>query len=451
MTSRTSTSIGVLASLALHAGFGATLLRFGDTWLSPATESVPAESPLILPIPSEQTPDAPLPDPLKLGIDQGAAQSETWLGFKDPTPHSGPASDRDQAQMVVEPPSVPQQPSAEQTPSPPPSSEAAEQPVSKPEASPPNKPDDNPTPDSKPESHPAPQPDAEKSSAPEPAAQSPAAPPPPVVAGADDSGSVKPEAVPPVEPKLEEPVPTPAELELPEPDRPHPGQPDAIADVEPDPHAKPEQATDLLPEIAPDEEVDPNATSQAASLAALIGPPRPTPADIAEREQREREEIEKLAAVTAQPTNPPAPNPRASHQAVSKPAKPSNTAKRPGEVSDRESDAAAVRSAVNVDPGKPAAAKGLKIDTVRPEWSTTTRLVAAPKNPVVRVRFNRAGKVVDANFVDRYDTGWPDVDGPLLDAIYRWKAEGERLLELPVDDPDAMITVTFRITLRTGP
>ena len=447
MAIRSSTSIGVVVSLALHAGFAATLLQYGDRWLTPSPESGGAdETPLLIPIPPAQAaqpqPDAPLLDPLKLGIDEGKAEGDTWLGFKDPTPHSGPTSSRDQAQMVKESPSAPSPAADEQAPSPPapqaqlPAETSTDQPPPD-EAKPNNPPEpEEPTPSpvegAKPTPEPEPAPDQAKPASLEPAESAKPAPIP---------AELKTEQIEPGErllpvPSLEPLVPEAVAPEIPVP------TPAPANGAEQSPEAKPDAKPESAPEIPQDLKSEPDAQEPPAVPAVLVGPPAPSPEELAEREKADREQsARELAERQAAQSAPPIP-PR--------PASKPRPARRPGEVSDRESDAAAVRSAVNVDPGRPAATKGLKINTVRPEWSTTTRIVALPKNPVVRVRFNRAGKVVDANFVDRYDTGWPDVDGPLLDAIYRWKAEGERLRELPENDPEAVITVTFRITLRTG-
>ncbi|MCC6970642.1 MAG: hypothetical protein IT434_10520 [Phycisphaerales bacterium] len=457
MATRSSTSIGVVVSLALHAGFAATLLRYGDRWLSPSPARIPADTPLLIPILPAPTPqpraqdEPPLPEPLKLGIDDGQAQGDTWLGFKDPTPHSGPASSRDQAQMTLEAPSAPSPAVEEQLPSPP-TSQA--QPTDQ-------TPDQTPPVPSSTET-------AKTEAQPEPNAAPPTPDdakepielilPPETVPGATTTASLSPAesakpAPPTVDRKADQPEPGERLLPVPAPEQKAAENPNPELSVpaptpetndEQSPEARPDAKPQAAPDVPMDLQPEPDANELPANPADLVGPPAPAERDLAEREHAERERVEREFAerAAAQASSPiPA-------RQASKP----RPARRAGEVSDRESDAAAVRSAINVDPnGGPAATKGLKIKTVRPEWSTTTRLVALPKNPVVRVRFNRAGKVVDANFVDRYDTGWPDVDGPLLDAIYRWKAEGERLRELPENDPDAVITVTFRITLRTGP
>jgi len=99
------------------------------------------------------------------------------------------------------------------------------------------------------------------------------------------------------------------------------------------------------------------------------------------------------------------------------------------------SDAAAIESAINAKPGRVIAAQGLQIKTVRPEWAIATRLRASPKNPVVKITFGRAGKVIRAAFVAEQSTGDKEVDGPLLAALYRWTAKGEQLLLLPPPPP----------------
>ncbi|MCX5690087.1 MAG: hypothetical protein NTV94_09965, partial [Planctomycetota bacterium] len=88
----------------------------------------------------------------------------------------------------------------------------------------------------------------------------------------------------------------------------------------------------------------------------------------------------------------------------------------------------------------------------------TTRIMSSPRNPVVRVTFGRSGKVIKADFIDGQTTGWPDVDGPLKDALYRWTASGEELKKLPPPPPPRAdgkpapqrgISLTFRVLLRT--
>lgn len=119
-----------------------------------------------------------------------------------------------------------------------------------------------------------------------------------------------------------------------------------------------------------------------------------------------------------------------------------------GELANRESDASSV-NALTVDftkTGKVVAGKGLRINTVKPRYSTGTKLLAFPDNPVVRITFGRDGKVLRVAF--EKTTGEPDVDDPLRDAIHRWTAEGEELNTIPPNQNQVGLAVTFKIIFR---
>ncbi len=122
----------------------------------------------------------------------------------------------------------------------------------------------------------------------------------------------------------------------------------------------------------------------------------------------------------------------------------------PGLPSDRESVATALKEATNlIQWGKPLARKGLEIKTVRPRWRTTTLLTRVPRNPVVMVSFDPDGRVAHAEFIQlngrRLNSGSRDVDGPLLDAVYKWRATGKELKKLGKDD---RISFAIRVVLR---
>ncbi len=101
---------------------------------------------------------------------------------------------------------------------------------------------------------------------------------------------------------------------------------------------------------------------------------------------------------------------------------------------------------VEIRPGDPAAMEGIEFDTVGPKFTTITRLTAAPGNPVARITFNTAGKVTYAEIIQT--SGYQNVDRPVLDALYVWRAKGKKLEELRASDPDQKITFDFRILLR---
>jgi hypothetical protein len=123
----------------------------------------------------------------------------------------------------------------------------------------------------------------------------------------------------------------------------------------------------------------------------------------------------------------------------------------PGLPSDKESVAAALRDATAVVPGRVVAARGLEITTRRPRFSAATRMTAMPRNPVVRITFGRDGHVRRAEFVRHENvllsTGHPDVDEPLINAIYRWTARGEALARISERDPEDGISIIMRIIL----
>lgn len=119
----------------------------------------------------------------------------------------------------------------------------------------------------------------------------------------------------------------------------------------------------------------------------------------------------------------------------------------PAIESPKEADASATDEPIEYRNGRVAAGEGLDITTVRPRWALSTRITASPRNPMVIVEFTRDGRVRSAVF-EGVGSGFESVDGPLLDAIYAWRAKGDRLEALPPDDPDAVLTVRIRVYLR---
>lgn len=119
---------------------------------------------------------------------------------------------------------------------------------------------------------------------------------------------------------------------------------------------------------------------------------------------------------------------------------------RAAERSDKEADATSLTEAVDVRPGRPAAAQGLDITTRRPVFTTLTTLTTWPENPVVRLTFNRHGRVSRVEWVRR--SGYPSVDEPVLNALYAWTARGRAIQDLPADDPEAGVSIVVRVILR---
>ena len=121
-------------------------------------------------------------------------------------------------------------------------------------------------------------------------------------------------------------------------------------------------------------------------------------------------------------------------------------------MTDREVVATAIDRAIPADPrraNQPIAGEGLEITTVMPRWSSTARLTGAPANPIVVLHFGADGRVVYADFLREkrreYSSGSVLFDEPLISAMYRWRAKGERIDELDPEDPDDVVEVTIKV------
>lgn len=113
---------------------------------------------------------------------------------------------------------------------------------------------------------------------------------------------------------------------------------------------------------------------------------------------------------------------------------------------DRDSPARSIRVPNKFTPGKPWATEGLEIRTVRAQWTHTTRLTTRPKDPVIRVYFNKQGVVARTAF--ERSSGSKFVDEPLLNAVYQWTAQGKALEGLTPEGPGSTIEVVFEIGLQ---
>ncbi|MFN0131749.1 MAG: hypothetical protein ACKVW3_04330 [Phycisphaerales bacterium] len=198
---------------------------------------------------------------------------------------------------------------------------------------------------------------------------------------------------------------------------------------------------------------------RAAVAAHSLTTPRPS-AEAALREMANQSRtdglkgpvlsLESARAAFASPsqtvTDSASSQPSPSQAAASEAAQPG----RPGTRSDKESDAAS--RTFEVTPGEVLAAGGLEIKTRRPKWNQTSLVSRSPRNPTIRVTFRADGTVRSASFVEqgtrRLDTGYEEVDTPLINAVNAWTASGRPLRELPKDNPEAGITLTFYIHLR---
>lgn len=126
---------------------------------------------------------------------------------------------------------------------------------------------------------------------------------------------------------------------------------------------------------------------------------------------------------------------------------PGSESKVPGKKSDAESPASSREVSLKFKPGMPLAHEGIRIRPKLPRYTMTTRALSRPNNPLVVIKFNRAGKVVKAEFAAGRTTGSPDWDGPLLASLYEWTATGKKLQDLPTSDPDAVLVLRLEYLL----
>lgn len=207
-----------------------------------------------------------------------------------------------------------------------------------------------------------------------------------------------------------------------------------------------------IAEIAPRAEVSEAVVGEFAettpaeaspdSIPALASEPlRATPLPVLAVEAATDDPRRELLPPRETPRWPTSPRPGAPLKAGSRAA-----AGAEANLSQKESDPTALQEPVQWTPGRPPAVEGLDITTVVPKWTVATRLSALPRNPVVRIDFAKDGSVRKAEFLRGRSTGEADVDGPLLDAIYRWRANGKALDDLP-ETSDAAVSFNMEILL----
>lgn len=217
-----------------------------------------------------------------------------------------------------------------------------------------------------------------------------------------------------------------------------------LAAAEPYEETEPEQARVVAQPAVPalvDEEFD--VAQGDWAIEPFIGPVPPETSDVPELTEVEPLELPRPAP-EAEPS-PPEKSPPPSPNTASRPQIAAAGAGGTGTKSDRESDAASTVTAKVRDLGQPLISQGLEIRTVRPRFTYYTQLTASPRPPVVRVQFDREGRVYRAEYVQ--SSGVSDVDRPLLDAIYEWRARGKQLEGLSNGNPPETVTIQIRILL----
>ena len=79
--------------------------------------------------------------------------------------------------------------------------------------------------------------------------------------------------------------------------------------------------------------------------------------------------------------------------------------------------------------GRPLAGTGLNIRTQRPVFDDKTTISAGGTNPIFEIEFDKDG--VPQNCVILQSSGTQLIDQPILDCMYRWRASGSQLTDLP--------------------
>ena len=186
-----------------------------------------------------------------------------------------------------------------------------------------------------------------------------------------------------------------------------------------------------VPAFKPDPLFSARPEPELNPLPAVV--PEPEKPDDQPPVKKPTQEVSKPEPTKPKPTTKPVK--AAPAKEAARPAAPSGTR---GIKDRREADASSKVQALTYRPGRPVAGEGLEIATVRPRFSVTIQVIARPRNPVVRIQFGRDGKVRRAEFVKKkgktLNTGSVHIDGPLMDAIYRWTAKGGALEPLKKDE-----------------
>ncbi len=177
-----------------------------------------------------------------------------------------------------------------------------------------------------------------------------------------------------------------------------------------------------------------DAESKAPAFEAEIGPIDP-PAMV-ERLEFETPEGKPTPSDDAQPADDQGTKGQTSAEQAA-----ASEARREGAPSEKESPATSPTRPLRVQPGKPAAAQGLEIQTrVPPELTIPTRLLAGNRRTVYKVSFSKEGTVKNAH-ISR-TSGNVELDQAGLNAMYRWTASGKPLENL---DGDRVITVYIEL------
>ncbi len=136
--------------------------------------------------------------------------------------------------------------------------------------------------------------------------------------------------------------------------------------------------------------------------------------------------------------------------AATKPAPagaPGDTPAKPGELSDRESDATSIIDvpAALWRNGRPLAARGVVLKPVRPRFTALDYVDGIARNPIGELVLGRDGVPQVARLVR--SSGNPRIDEAIRNALFKWRATGEPLEKLK---PGQTVTIRLRLVMLQG-
>lgn len=196
---------------------------------------------------------------------------------------------------------------------------------------------------------------------------------------------------------------------------------------------QPRPPAPLVVTDAPVTDQPPTITPPLIALAptADLILPRPAPAPKTEEASpREVASADKPArpkadstAVTPQPNDTTTVDPNPSTKPAPQPADPKRPRPTVAPRADREAPPVARIDSLTVTPGEVVTHQGVVIKTITAQFSPVARYTSVPRNPVIRLVFDKEGNVVEAKFI--LSSGYANIDGPIISSLYKWKATGK--------------------------
>jgi len=140
------------------------------------------------------------------------------------------------------------------------------------------------------------------------------------------------------------------------------------------------------------------------------------------------------------PTAETPPKPTIEPTPIPKPAEDNEQDGSPGKKDTRAADAVSLPTEVRrTELGDVVAAQGLKINTTRMHLTDLQRSMGRPPSPLVEIFFDHTGRVFRARIPSGRGSGRSDIDQALINAIYEWTAEGEKIEALEEGDPPLLV------------